>query len=172
MRTRKNFVSLSKMNEEFFSAQDLAAALNNYSRPAGLQQNPVDDEQVSPQEAILNYLKFLEGIRINIKGIHWSTRETKTHKVSSDLIKILDELQDSIAEDMQGFYGMRLKVGDLIPTDSKLESLPDIIKVVLNETIVLKASIVDIDGLDGIVSILDSAMHDLNVGRYLESMEH
>ena len=197
MKRRDNYVSLTKMNEEN-SAEDLATALNNYRRPGisrpslsrslnrvrptepieSVEPNkpvekPVEpvNEPVSPQEAILDFLRFIEGVKTNLKEIHWNTTSRKTHKLSEDLLDKFSEIQDDIAEDMQGFYGVCIEVGDLVPVESHVGPLSELIKNVLSETITLKASILEVDGLDGIVSILDSMMHDANVGSYLESME-
>lgn len=170
MIKRNNYISMSAINEDF-SPQDIANVLNSYGLSAEPKSEDIIKDAASPQEVILNYLRFLEGLRINLKEIHWSTKYTKTHKVSSDMIAMLDSVQDSIAEDMQGFYGVRIQVGGLVPIICKIESLADLIDTLRTKTIELKRSILNVDGLDGVVSILDGLIHDINVSGYLESME-
>lgn len=171
MRKRNDYISMSAINEDFFP-QDIANVLNSYGLSAETKSEDIIKDAASPQEAILNYLRFLEGARINLKEIHWSTKYTKTHKnVSSDMIAMLDSVQDSIAEDMQGFYGVRIQVGGLVPIMCKIESLSELIDTLRKKTIDIKQSILNVDGLAGVVSILDGLIHDINVSGYLESME-
>lgn len=170
MRNRNNYISMSVINEDF-SPEDIADVLNSYGLSAEPKSEDIIKDTASPQEAILNYLRFLEGVRINLKEIHWNKRYTKTHEISSNMITMLDSVQDSIAEDMQGFYGIRIQIGGLVPIICKIESLADLIDTLRTKTIELKRSILNVDGLDGVVSILDGLVHDINVSGYLESME-
>ena len=170
MRKRNNYISMSAINEDF-SPQDIANVLNSYGLSAEPKSEDIIKDTASPQETILNYLRFLEGVRINLKEIHWNKRYTKSHNISSNMIAMLDSVQDSIAEDMQGFYGIRIQIGGLVPIICKIESLADLIDTLRTKTIELKRSILNVDGLDGVVSILDGLIHDINVSGYLESME-
>lgn len=170
MIKRNDYISMSAINEDF-SPQDIANVLNSYGLSAEPKSEDIIKDAASPQETILNYLRFLEGVRINLKEIHWNKRYTKSHNISSNMIAMLDSAQDSIAEDMQGFYGIRIQIGGLVPIICKIESLADLIDTLRTKTIELKRSILNVDGLDGVVSILDGLIHDINVSGYLESME-
>jgi len=183
--------SLSKLFEEF-SPEDVAEIMNDYpvkanniadkqdeidkdNKRAKIDKDNLDifgeDEPLSPHEAILNFLKNLEGIRINLKELHWNTLATKTHNITSKFMSAIDEMEDEIAEDMQGFYKVRIKIGQLTPIEWHLNELAEIISTTLQQTIILKASIVHVHGLDGVVSILDEFMHKMNTYGYLEMME-
>lgn len=186
MKTYRDSRSLHKLFEDF-SAEDVAVAMNDYAENMLAGMGDTDnvsvnkdektsdifgkDEPILPQEAILNFLKNLEGIRINLKELHWNTRKTKTHNITSEFMSAIDEMQDEIAEDMQGFYKLRIQVGQLTPIAWHLNELNEIIFNTLQFTIVLKASIIDTRGLDGVVSILDEFMHKMNKYGYLEMME-
>lgn len=181
MISRAN-ISLSKLFEEF-SPKDVAEIINDYpvkannitDKRAEIDKDNLDvfskDEPLSPYEAILNFLKNLEGIRINLKELHWNTLATKTHNITSEFMSAIDKMEDEIAEDMQGFYKVRIQIGQLIPIEWHLNELNEIISTTLQQTIVLKASIIDVHGLDGVVSILDEFMHKMNTYGYLEMME-
>lgn len=178
MKSYVNKISLRDLFEEF-SIEDIVSALNSHSVNTEMENTKstdyelsVENELMQPEEAILNFIKRIEGIRINLKEIHWNTTKTKTHNIANDFMYILDTLQDEIAEDMQGFFKYRIKIGDLTPIESHLLTIEDIINDILGNTITLKASILNTKGLDGIVSLLDNFMHQVNKLGYLENMEY
>lgn len=183
---------MHKLFEEF-SMEDIIAVMNDYTQKSNVQATPdkviiaarvdepeklsddISDEQqdelLTPAEAILNFLKNLEGVRTNLKEIHWSTKKTSVHNITSDFMKAVDEMEDEIAEDMQGLYGIRICIGQLVPVEWHKENLDMLIIDLLDLTITLKASINGVPGLSGVVSILDDFMHKMNKFGYLKTME-
>lgn len=124
------------------------------------------------QIAILNFIKKLEGYRIRLREFHWSVTKASEHELTNSLMGKIEAYEDSIAEDMQGFLGIRIQVGDIVPVlPPNNLSLNELIKSITKDTIVIKTSLegMNINSTAGIESLLDDITHDCNVAAYLST---
>lgn len=127
-------------------------------------------------EAILLYIKQLEGYRIRLREIHWAATRKAEHELSDDLMTDLVDYEDSIAEEAMGLFGVRIKVGDIVPEMPSGKTIKELLTNLTANTLTLLASFegetegkVGLPG-GGIPSILEDILHDLNKSKYLETL--
>ena len=172
-----------KLMEEFeqkYTPQQLMNAIQAIK--GNLSNGQLSDEELdtsdvgtSIPEAILLYIKKLEGYRIRLREIHWSTENKSKHELSDNLMSMLADYEDSIAEEAMGIFGIRVKVGDIVPEIPEGRDIKSILTSVTNDTLTLLASLEPSEGetsipSGGIPSILEDILHDLNKSKYLETL--
>lgn len=128
-----------------------------------------EDQSVNYQELILDFIQKIEGYRVRLREFHWSAEKMAAHKLTDDLMNTLVSVEDDIAEDLQGFLGIRIKPGTIVPILTDAADLRSLIQIILKETLTLRACIDDIPELSGIVSLLDDLIHSMNKSLYLET---
>ena len=167
--------------EEKYTPQELLTAIQEIKTKGSLTGMPaiaVDSNNTvgtSIPEAILLYIKKLEGYRIRLREIHWSTENKSKHELSDNLMSMLADYEDSIAEEAMGIFGIRVKVGDIVPEIPEGRDIKSILTSVTNDTLTLLASLEPSEGetsipSGGIPSILEDILHDLNKSKYLETL--
>ena len=167
--------------EEKYTPQELLTAIQEIKTKGNLIGSPaivVDSNNTvgtSLPEAILLYIKKLEGYRIRLREIHWSTENKSKHELSDSLMSMLADYEDSIAEEAMGIFGIRVKVGDIVPEIPEGRDIKSILTSLTNDTLTLLASLEPSEGetstlSGGIPSILEDIMHDLNKSKYLETL--
>ena len=167
--------------EEKYTPQELLTAIQEIKTKGSLSGSPafvVDSNNTvgtSIPEAILLYIKKLEGYRIRLREIHWSTENKSKHELSDNLMSMLADYEDSIAEEAMGIFGIRVKVGDIVPEIPEGRDIKSILTSVTNDTLTLLASLEPSEGetsipSGGIPSILEDILHDLNKSKYLETL--
>ena len=167
--------------EEKYTPQELLTAIQEIKTKGSLSGSPafvVDSNNTvgtSLPEAILLYIKKLEGYRIRLREIHWSTENKSKHELSDNLMSMLADYEDSIAEEAMGIFGIRVKVGDIVPEIPEGRDIKSILTSVTNDTLTLLASLEPSEGetsipSGGIPSILEDILHDLNKSKYLETL--
>ena len=167
--------------EEKYTPQELLTAIQEIKTKGNL----VDSHAIAADsnntvgtslpEAILLYIKKLEGYRIRLREIHWSTENKSKHELSDNLMSMLADYEDSIAEEAMGIFGIRVKVGDIVPEIPEGRDIKSILTSVTNDTLTLLASLEPSEGetstlSGGIPSILEDILHDLNKSKYLETL--
>ena len=167
--------------EEKYTPQELLTAIQEIKTKGNL----VDSHAIAADsnntvgtslpEAILLYIKKLEGYRIRLREIHWSTENKSKHELSDNLMSMLADYEDSIAEEAMGIFGIRVKVGDIVPEIPAGRDIKPILTSLTNDTLTLLASLEPSEGetstlSGGIPSILEDIMHDLNKSKYLETL--
>ena len=110
-----------------------------------------------------------------MREIHWSTENKSKHELSDNLMSMLADYEDSIAEEAMGIFGIRVKVGDIVPEIPEGRDIKSILTSVTNDTLTLLASLEPSEGetsipSGGIPSILEDIIHDLNKSKYLETL--
>lgn len=167
--------------EEKYTPQELLTAIQEIKTKEKLVDSPdiaADSNNTvgtSLPEAILLYIKKLEGYRIRLREIHWSTENKSKHELSDNLMSMLADYEDSIAEEAMGIFGIRVKVGDIVPEIPEGRDIKSILTSVTNDTLTLLASLEPSEGetsipSGGIPSILEDILHDLNKSKYLETL--
>ena len=127
-----------------------------------------EPEIVSPQEAVLDFIKYLEGVRIRLREIHWEAERNSKHVLTDGIISSLEEAEDNIAEDLMGVCGFRIKVGFIVPTMTNQVELGALLDELLEQVCTLCASLENgPDMFGGIINELDDLKHDIAKWKYL-----
>jgi len=67
------------------------------------KENPID---INPEyQRHLNLLILLEGYKTKIKNLHWAASGFNIHKRLDDLLDIVSDYQDTVAESSMGIWG-------------------------------------------------------------------
>ncbi len=165
--------------EEKYTPQELLNTIQQIKGNLSPTPQTIEDDKnstaVSIPEAILLYIKKLEGYRLRLREIHWSTTKKAEHELSDDLMSDLTDYEDSIAEEAMGIFGVRVKVGDVVPEIPEAKDLKSLLSALSNDTLTLLASLEPEMGKTnipsgGIPSILEDIIHDLNKSKYLETL--
>ena len=129
-----------------------------------------NDEIGNYQTLILNYIQKLEGFRIRLRELHWSAERMSAHKLTDDLMNTLVNIEDDIAEDLQGFLGIRIGVGAVSPVMPEAKDIKSLLETIKQETLSLREAIDGVPDFVGIVSMLDDLVHSMNKSLYLETL--
>ena len=121
------------------------------------------------KNCILEFIKKLEGYRIRTREFHWNFDSLGRHKNRDEIMEFLLSAEDDIAEDMMGFFGIRIKPGELYPVMPKAMDTISMLCELAFDITKMKRCIEGYPECFGISSILDDMMHSCNKYRYLES---
>lgn len=130
-----------------------------------------DEETTSPEEATVDFIRKIEGHRLRMQEIHWNTKKFNTHRNTDDVKNMLGYIIDSVAENMQGLLGVRIKVGSVVPIMPSYTVAEDGYKAILNDILTYRASVDEVPGFEGVLGTLDNTINDLNKFAYLDTME-
>lgn len=125
------------------------------------------------QEIFENFLKDLEGYKVKFKELHWNALTLNSHKLADSISDSLKEFQDSIAEDgfsMNGKFVNNAFFPNKIESSTIKETLIMLTSTVIDfrkENNILPQEI----GLNGILSVCDAYIHDLNKFLYLVDLQ-
>lgn len=165
---RKDRVLLENLGNKYGNDVVASALMSIAARKYGQISNNKDGRSL-PQEAVLEYIKYLEGVRIRLREIHWSVDKNSLHKLTDDMISEIEKTEDDIAEDLMGFCGFRIKVGEVVPNIPSASELGAVISELTEKTIELEASIEGDKKFNGIINVLDDLIHYLNKSDYLST---
>lgn len=130
-----------------------------------------EDCCISPQEAVLDYIKYIEGVRIRLREIHWETDVHSKHILTDEMIGSLEDFEDNIAEDLMGVCGFRLKIGSIVPTMTTQVDLSALLCELKENTVQLCACIENDDNFSGIVNEIDDMLHKIGKWEYLATFK-
>jgi len=159
---RKDRVILEELESKYGTDAIAAVIIDAQDVPQG-----VVPSNMSPVEIILEYIKKIEGYRIRLREIHWEADHKSVHELSDSLMDDLLTYEDSIAEDMMGIIGYRIKVGTIVPKLPKSTELKTLISEIINDTMGVRKAIENMPLYFGIVSLMDECIHMLNKSQYL-----
>ena len=135
------------------------------------KKNNIKKKVITPQEAVLDFIKYIEGVRIRLRELHWSAERNSKHMLTDDIISSLDEFEDNVAEDFMGVCGFRIQVGTIVPTMTNQVELSALL-CELHDAVVQLCACLENDKLyTGIVNELDDLMHDIGKWKYLETFK-
>ena len=103
---------------------------------------------------LLNYICSLHGYLIRTKEIHWSTDSNAEHLLCDEIMDLVRDNEDELAESAMGLYGEKIKVGELKPYLPDAEELRPMLKELLRETVTIKKRL-NKDEEAGLCNILD-----------------
>ncbi len=151
-----------------YTSIDIANTINQLSKL-------VPDTPAKPQEAennveVLEYIKKLEGFRIRLREIHWSTERHAEHVLTDNLMGMLTTHEDEVAEVSMGLFGVRIKVGQVVPTLPEGTDVKSILSEVFRAALDLKTKIEDNPQYSGLANVLDDCLQQICKGKYLETL--
>ena len=105
-----------RLCEEIYSQADVLQTIDDLEN-----QQPVSSMGDTPTQtdkmrgAVLDYIRDIEGYRVRLREIHWSTKSHAEHKLTDDLISTFESHEDAVAEIAMGLLGVRIQVGEVVP---------------------------------------------------------
>lgn len=140
--------------------------LQIHSKPVQIQQTVVPNNGM---DLFINFINVLEGYKTRIKNLHWAADAMNIHLRLDELLGIVSDYEDSIAEESMGmFYKMGpldikgYECQDANPT-SMLQSLK-------NRTAMFYNNLSEDSKFAGLKSETEVFIHDLNKYTYLFSL--
>lgn len=117
----------------------------------------------------INFLNQIEGWKTRCKNLHWAAPKKNIHEYLDDFLSILQEYQDSIAEDYMGIEGkMSPDAIKGIPCDCT--NANEFIREVKDKTIEFYNSLPSEVVYKGIASETENFIHNVNKFKYLFSL--
>ena len=166
-RIRRQDRMLLESLEDKYGTDAIATAIMAIAN----KQNAVEEEVVTPQEAVLDFIKYIEGVRIRLRELHWVAERNSKHLLTDDIISSLEEFEDNIAEDLMGVCGFRIQVGAVVPTMTNQVELSPLL-CELHEAVIQLCACLENDKLyGGIVNELEDLMHDIGKWKYLATFK-
>ena len=153
-----------------YGPEELVTVIQSVT-PSIVEVHPDEAEGISPEEATLDFLRKLEGHCVRLQEIHWNTRKRNIHNTTDDMKKMLHDVIDDVAENMQGLLGVRIKIGTVSPIIPEYTIIEDGHKEILNDVLTFRASVDSVSGIEGVIGILDDCIKDLNSSAYLDTFE-
>ena len=125
----------------------------------------------SCEEYLLEYIRVVEGVRVRLKEIHWSTKSSTIHQLTDGLTAMIMSFEDEITEAFMGVCGFKVKVGQIVPIIPEASEHDDIIDYLSMQTLgIIKVLINDYRFL-GVTHKLEDLYFELNKFRYLATQE-
>ena len=153
--------------EEKYGTDAIATAIMAIAN----KQNNIKEEAITPQEAVLDFIKYIEGVRIRLKEFHWVAERNSKHLLNDDISSSLEEFEDNIAEDLMGVCGFRIQVGAIVPTMTNQVELSSLL-CELHDAVVQLCACLENDKLyGGIVNELEDLMHNIGKWKYLATLK-
>lgn len=120
--------------------------------------------------SLADLIRSLEGHKIRIREIHWSTPKHSEHVLTDDIIKELDSFEDSIAEQVMGLNDFRISVAEIsnvvFPDASQLK---EVLSSLLNTILKFKTTIEKDPKFSGVISLIDDFVGNISKYLYLET---
>jgi hypothetical protein len=133
--------------------------------------NIVDDDNSDMVESMVMYIRTLEGIRIRLKEIHWSTKSNFEHEQTDMLIGAVMSFEDEIAEAFMGVCGFRFKPGEIVPMFPQCNEYKDVIKILSNITLYMINKLSSNIVFLGVIDKLEDLYAYVNKMTYLSTQE-
>ncbi len=154
--------------EEYTQADVLSTIETLRGNNATVSQDAVENNSL--RDEALDYIKELEGFRIRLREIHWQTERHSEHKLTDDLISEFESHEDEVAEIVMGLLGVRIQVGEVVPTLPEEKDLKGLLQHALNSAFHLKSVLTSTPGYSGLESLLDDFTQCISKGKYLQTL--
>lgn len=128
------------------------------------------DEPASVREVVLAFIRRLEGYIVRAKELHWGAETKNRHEFIDELGDKICDFEDSIAEDLMGFLGVRIGIGEAAPDIPDCESIEEFVDGLRSETSAFYLAVKDDANCTGVVSEVESFIHELNKENYLNDL--
>ena len=126
--------------------------------------------QILPSRMTQVYIEFLcklEGWKTRCKNLHWAAPKKNIHVYLDEFLKVLDNYQDALAEDIMGTLNSRLDPNSINGTSCTADNAIDFISQVTKDTLAFYARISDTPNYVGIKSETETFIHNIKVYTYL-----
>lgn len=118
---------------------------------------------------VYKYINLLEGYKTRIKNLHWSSSNINMHTKLDELLDIVTDYQDNLAEEVMGIFG-KFNSFMLRGTECIIINPNILIVDIINSTNVFYKTISEDAIFAGIKSELETFIHVLNKYNYLLSL--
>ena len=152
--------------EDKYGRESLASAIALLAN-----RTNVEEPSITPQEAVLDYIMYLEGLRIRLREIHWESERNARHTLTDSMISDVESFEDGIAENLMGICGFRIHVGNIVPKITTMVDLCDLLDEFSKLTLQLCASLESNPEYTGIVNELEDMMNKIGRWKYLATMQ-
>lgn len=168
-RLRRQDRVLLESLEDKYGTDAIATAIMHIAN----RQNAIEEEPKvkSPTEAVLDYIKYIEGVRLRMRELHWSVKRKSEHTLTDDIISKLTDMEDNIAEDLMGVMNFRIKVGAVVPTMTSQVTIDNLLCELHEFTVQLCACLENDKLYAGIVNELEDLLHDIGKWKYLATFD-
>lgn len=159
--------TLSKLTQKYKDTT-MASAVIDIVMATGEQDERTESGY---PEMILTFIQKLEGVRIRLREIHWSTKSATEHEQTDQAMSLLMVHEDEIAESFMGLCDYRIQPGQIVPIFPDSADYRSLLKVFSEETLQLIKSLQQHSIFVGIISKLEDLYVALNKLMYLSKQE-
>lgn len=125
-----------------------------------------EDPNMNPSEFFISFLNRLEGWKTKCKNLHWAAPKKNIHVYLDELLSILSDYQDSLAEGYMGILG-KMQPNVIKGTPSDTLNAIDFINEVRGATVVFYDKIPQETVYKGIASECETFIQNINKYKYL-----
>ena len=119
---------------------------------------------------IIDFLSFLEGIHIVLKGLHWAADKNAEHVLFDEIDGDVMTLLDDVAEVSMGIMDEKFGVGDLKAAECDCSDAACVLSKLNDAIIDVKGKIGDDVKYCGLHSVLDDFVSKINKWNYLRKL--
>lgn len=128
-------------------------------------------EECNPAEDLVRFIQLLEGVRIRLKEIHWSTKYNFEHEQTDLMGAILMSKEDEIAEVFMGMCGFRFVPGQIVPIFPKENGYREILNLLAIATLDMIKKLLTNVAYVGVIKELEDLYAQINKMTYLSTQE-
>lgn len=131
-----------------------------------LQESSNNINPITGLSMFVRYINILEGYKTKIKNLHWAASAMNIHIRLDEMLDIVSDFQDSIAEEAMGIYG---QMGSNVISGTPCECVDALMMLesLKQKTIIFYKSLQDKVEYAGIKSETETFMHNINKYLYL-----
>ena len=127
-----------------------------------------EEEETNSSNKIVDLISFLHNAQLQVREIHWNTRNNALHLLTDETIDELLDWEDRLAETYLGSNGGELKINDTKPSGEEF-------KGIMNDLIELANDVRDALGdkkeYDNVNAIIDEILETANKNLYREEFK-
>lgn len=136
-----------------------------------MSNNDSVKEDNNVAEELLLYIRFIEGVRIRLKEIHWSTKSNFEHEQTDYAGAVIMSCEDEIAEAFMGVCGYKFVPGQIVPSFPQEKEYDEVLRQLAIATLNMIKKLMG-DGIYiGVVNKLEDLYSQLNKMMYLSTQE-
>ena len=162
---------------EKYSKEEINDALNELSREDVLPTERINDI-ISDKELVIEFIASLEGYAIRFKEFHWNASGKSSHETAERAYDLVYTLEDSIAEDVMGWTGSKIKPGSINPVfpvkadtySGSALTIDEVLNMLKNDVFSFYVKIEHNNNFIGIRSELENFLHEINQLVYLAKL--
>ena len=126
--------------------------------------------QVSSLKLFLDFICKLEGWKTKCKNLHWAASENNVHVRLDELLDIITDYQDTVAEGIMGVINTHLSPNDVKGNPGDAQNAKQLIDEIKEDTIDFYKQIPDDPLYAGLKSECETFIQNVNKYDYLFSL--